>query len=106
MKIDPSKPWLQIGVCSCMTAPLHHPNCETLVMNARKELGESLLGKYWKELDLIMERLMTDPAEDGRDPGRAENAAYFIALCLDTRHPNIQAIKKEALQRWKRANEE
>lgn len=62
--------------------------------------GKTILEMLWAELDAVMDRLMSEPAEDGRDPGRAEGVAYCIAVMQNPYLPNIDAVRDQAMDRW------
>lgn len=63
--------------------------------------GRSILSMLWDELMSISERLLSgDPAEDGRDPGRAEGVAYCIAVMTNPYKPDIEAVRAEVVRRW------
>lgn len=94
--------WVQQTPCVCLDPPQHRDDCTgkrgTLVLADRH--GPSLREIAWQELDDIMDRLMTTPAEDGRDPGRAEATAYLLAHMESPYKPDIQEIRAEAMRRW------
>lgn len=63
--------------------------------------GKSIQELVWDELLTVVDRLMTDqPAEDGRDPGRAEGLAFALAVFQNPYRPNIEAIKDQAMDMW------
>ena len=67
-----------------------------------KYTGQSILERYWDELDTLIEKIATKQEnEDGLDKGRAENACYFIAIMTDPYRPNIIKIRDEAVRRFK-----
>jgi hypothetical protein len=62
--------------------------------------GKSLLELMWEELDAIVDRLLAEAeAEDGRDPGRAEGVAFCIALVTSPYAPNVDAVRRLAMER-------
>lgn len=110
MKLQPARPvrqrWVQRTPCVCLDPPTHSEGCtgkSGLVIDPQHAgAGPSLLEKMWEELDSIVDRLKTrQEAEDGRDPGRAEMAAYFIAMFINPYSPDMQAVRKESMRRWK-----
>lgn len=69
--------------------------------------GETILELMWKELMVVVDRLMTDQeAEDERDPGRAEGIAYAIAIMQNPYLPNWQSVRDEAVAKWEAENPE
>lgn len=69
--------------------------------------GASILETYWQELDSILERLLSgNPAEDGKDSGRAEAMVYAIAVATNPYKVDVNAIRKEARARYRAQNEE
>lgn len=79
-----------------------------ILKNQTECSGKSILEHYWEELDTIMDRLMTEGSEaaDGQDKGRAETAAYFIAILENPYNPDIDAVKIQCVDRWNARNEE
>lgn len=64
------------------------------------EHGMSIRERYWEELDAIVDRLNAgEPAEDGRDPGRAEGIAWCLAVMANPYQPNIEAVREESVER-------
>ncbi len=64
--------------------------------------GPTLLEALWSEMDTLMERMMTgQSAEDGRDPGRAEMLGWVLAIVTNGYRPDINAIRKEAMRRFR-----
>lgn len=61
--------------------------------------GKSILELLWEELDRIVERIMAD-AGDEDDKGRALGTAYSIAVIQNPYRPNIEAVRREAMERW------
>ena len=103
--------------CLNNAGSIHSPLCAVLsqrefMMGKRnsdpgKTIGYSCGGKsikemYEEELDAIIDRLMGGEGEaaDGRDPGRAENASYFIAILINPYLPDIDAVKAAAMERY------
>jgi len=68
--------------------------------------GKSLVEMMEDRLDEVFSRLKTEPAEDGRDPGRAEGIATCIAIIRNPYSPNINIIRAEAVERWEAATTE
>lgn len=72
----------------------------------RPYAGYSIFDELMLQLDAILDRLMAgEPADDGRDPGRAE--AYTMALAT-IRNPHAPDYKKEKdrqMERWEKRND-
>jgi hypothetical protein len=69
--------------------------------------GETILELMWKELMVVVDRLMTgQEAEDERDPGRAEGLAYAIAIMQNPYHVNWEAVRDQAVGKWEEENPE
>jgi len=67
--------------------------------------GETLLELMWRELMVVVERLMTgQEAEDERDPGRAEGLAYAIAIMQNPYLPNWESVRDQAVEKWETEN--
>lgn len=67
--------------------------------------GETLLELMWRELMVIVERLMTgEEAEDGRDPGRAEGMAYAISIMQNPYLPKWEGVRDQAVDKWEQEN--
>ncbi len=68
--------------------------------------GPTLLEALWDEMDRLMEGLMTkQDAADGGDRFRAEELGYVIAVVSNPYQPDINAIRKEALRRFREGTE-
>ncbi len=68
--------------------------------------GPTLLEALWDEMDRLMEGLMTKAdAADGGDKFRAEELGFIIAVVTNPYRPDINAIRKEALRRFKEGTE-
>jgi hypothetical protein len=66
--------------------------------------GKSILEMYWDELDSLMLVLM-DPEENVVEvaelrKGRAEGVAWCIAVLVNPYHPDINAIRGQAVDRY------
>lgn len=69
--------------------------------------GATLLEALWEEMDRLMEGLMTkQAAEDGGDRYRAEQLCWALALVTNGYDPDMDAIRAEAMRRWKEAEAE
>lgn len=97
--------WTQQTACVCLDPPQHSEDCTGRrgVLILGDQHGPSIYDKVWERLDDIMDRLMNpgSEAEDGRDPGRAEATAYIIAIFENPAAPDIQAVRAEAVRRYK-----
>lgn len=64
--------------------------------------GYSIMDKIQIELDPVMARLMArEPAEDGRDPGRAEAYTMVLAIIRDPYEPNYDNEKARQVERFR-----
>lgn len=73
----------------------------------RKHAGRSILELFWEQLDMIVERMMSEAeAADGLDAGRAQGITVCIAIILNPYEPNMPAVKEEAMRRWEEAHGE
>lgn len=68
--------------------------------------GPSLLELLWVELDAVVDRIMGDRAthgvgaEDSGDKGEAVGLAKAISIFLNPYHPQLDAVRAEAMRRW------
>jgi hypothetical protein len=63
--------------------------------------GYSIMDKIQLELDPILDRLMAqEPAEDGRDPGRAEAYTMVLAIIRNPYAPDYADEKKLQVERF------
>jgi len=94
-------------------------------MTAGRTLIEQLFDEYWKELDTIVEHLMSQEEPEVSDfdsgvqyqdiatgeageackqwgewRGRAQGIAYALALLTNPAKPDVEAIREKAMQRW------
>ncbi len=94
--------WTQRVACKCSEAPEHDKDCMgkfglTILTG---ELGPSALERLWGGLDEAMELLMGGDS-DPETKGMARGLALAIACIVNPAKPNWQAIRKEAVRRWK-----
>lgn len=69
--------------------------------------GETLSEALWSEMDRLMEGLMTQTdSEDGGDKFRAVELAWVLAVVSNPYAPSVDAIRAEAMERWKAAEAE
>ena len=69
--------------------------------------GYSIIDKIQLQLDPVMARLMAgEPADDGRDPGRAETYTMVLAIIRDPYEPNYEDEKALQVERFRALNEE
>ncbi len=69
--------------------------------------GYSIFDRINQELDVILDRLMSgDPAEDGRDPGRAEAFTRCLAIIRNPYKPDYPEEKERQMERWRDRNGE
>jgi hypothetical protein len=73
--------------------------------------GKSLLDLLWEQLDQFVDdlQLVADVADDSTTlweaRGRAHAAAVCVALATNPYHPQVDAIKAEAMERWENAHD-
>ena len=68
-------------------------------------INQMLINEYWKELDLIIERILEKrELEDGLDRGRGEIACLFIAMLLRPHNPDPKFVRDQALKRYRERN--
>jgi hypothetical protein len=70
--------------------------------------GETILELLWRELMVVIDRLMSEGAAsgDGKDPGRAEGIAYSIAIMNNPYRPSVDDVREQAMDRWEEENPE
>lgn len=89
---------------------------------AHPHAGKTLLEIIWEELDEVMDRLMADgvPSTDmrlsqgygtpemaeafrrwGEERGQAQGLAYALAVLTNPYHVDVDAIRAQAVARWK-----
>lgn len=61
--------------------------------------GKSLFEMLWEELDVIVERIMAEAADE-HDVGKAQGVAFAIATIQNPYRPNIESVRAEAMKRW------
>lgn len=67
--------------------------------------GYSIMDKVQLELDPIFDRLMAgEPAEDGRDPGRAEAYTMVLSIIRNAYAPDYPGEKSIQVERYNRRN--
>lgn len=74
----------------------------------RPYAGYSIFDELMLQLDAVLDRLMVnEPAEDGRDPGRAEAFTMCLATIRDPHQPDYPGEKERQMVRYeKRQNGE
>lgn len=71
--------------------------------------GKSVLDLLWERLDAFVDELMA-PAHEGGElelaerKGHAYGMAEAIALVTNPYHPDIDAVRGEAMERWEQRN--
>lgn len=82
--------------------------CIALQSSLRGEpAGPSILMKITEELDAVLDRLTAgEPAEDGRDPGRAEAFTTTLALIRNPYAPDYSGEKRRQMDRCQKRNAE
>lgn len=80
--------------------PIAEELAAALGSSLRPYAGFSIFDKIMQELDPVMDRLMAkDPADDGRDPGRAEAFTMALALIRNPYEPDYIAEKVRQMER-------
>lgn len=87
--------------------PIAEELLSALGSSLRPYAGYSIFDKIMGELDPVMDRLMAkDPAEDGRDPGRAEAFVMALAMIRNPYEPDYIAEKARQMERHNSRQEE
>lgn len=74
-----------------------------LTKSYRPYAGFSIFDRIMQEMDAVMDRLMADePAEDGRDPGRAEAFCRALALIRNPYEPDFEGERDRQVERYHR----
>jgi hypothetical protein len=76
-----------------------------LVMEVLREVlhpnaGRSILQALWEDLDALMDEIMSNPP-DPDTKGQARGLALAIARMQKPYNPSLDAVRKEARERWK-----
>lgn len=75
----------------------------SLTKALRPYSGYSIFDEIMMNLDAIIDRLMTgEPAEDGRDPGRAETFTMCLAIIRNPHMPDFPGEKKRQMERYEK----
>jgi hypothetical protein len=85
--------------------------CEELLAALTRSLrpyaGYSIFERIMEEMDAVMDRLMAgEPAEDGRDPGRAEALCRSLAMIRNPYEPDYEGERDRQMERWEKRNSE
>lgn len=68
----------------------------------RPYAGYSIFDEIMLALDPVIDRLMAqEPAEDGRDPGRAESLCLALAIIRNPDCPDVDAEKERQMERYR-----
>lgn len=99
-------PWEQRTPCICLEPPRHSPDCtgKLGVMTAVGNRGKSAQQQLWEKLDEQMDILKGKADQEAY--GKAFAYATALALILDPVKPNIDLIRKQAVERWKERQED
>lgn len=97
--------WKQMSRCTCLQPPTHQADCpgkQGVVVLGEDHGGHSAREQMWAKLDEITSGLMGRTLEDMKE-GRAEAAtiAWCLALLDNPGSPDVSAVRKEAMKRWK-----
>lgn len=81
--------------------------CEELLAALSRSLrpyaGYSIFDCIMQDLDVVLDRLMSgNPADDDRDPGRAEAYTMCLAIIRNPYEPDYPAEKQRQMERWEK----
>ena len=98
--------WQQQTRCVCLQPPRHADDCPgklgVVILGDRH--GPSAREKLWERLDIVMGSLKAKTAEHmGEARVEAAAYAYALAVLINPGFPDVDAIRKEAVRRWKEA---
>jgi hypothetical protein len=78
-----------------------------LSSSLRPYQGYAIFDRIQQQLDPVMDRLMAgEPAEDGRDPGRAESYTMVLAIIRNPHKADYPCEKVRQVNRWNSINEQ
>lgn len=78
-----------------------------LSSSLRPYQGYAIFDRIQQQLDPVMDRLMAGaPAEDGRDPGRAESYTMVLAIIRNPHKADYPSEKVRQVNRWNFMNED
>lgn len=99
--------WKQMIRCTCLHPPTHQADCpgkQGVVVIGEDNVGPSARQKLWAELDKLTSWLMSKKGtRTFTGTQQAEAGAFALALALldNPSDPDIDAVRKEAMKRWK-----
>lgn len=99
--------WTQSTRCVCLQPPRHQPDCPgrmgVLVLGDRH--GPSAREVIWERLDSLMDSMMSLPKAERQSLIYSQEVmkayAFSLAAMMNPSTPDVDAIRKEAVRRWK-----
>lgn len=77
-----------------------------------RTIVQALLEEGWKELDTIVELIMSEGEDPGMSVdgalrrgelrGQCQGIAYMLAVLVNPYAPDVEAIREEAMRRWEK----
>jgi len=101
--------WKQMTRCTCLHPPSHQSDCpgrQGVVVLGEDNAGPSARERMWEELDSLTDLLLTRKSkqEATEQQVRAGTIAWCLALLDSPSEPDITAVRKEAMKRWRERN--
>lgn len=99
--------WEQRSPCNCLHPPAHSPDCtgrQGLVVLSGGG-GSTAQDRLWKELVLCINLLKGAKKGDAEVSGFARGLATALAHIRSPLQPNVDAIRKEAMEMWRKQQE-
>lgn len=100
--------WKQMTRCTCLQPPTHQSDCpgkQGVVVLGEDHGGPSARQRIWIRLDSHMDGLMGKSDFDLKYAAVPKAEAAMLAWCLaamdNPADPDVDAIRKEAVKRWK-----
>lgn len=107
MRTDVSPRWEQRTPCNCLHPPTHQPDCtgrQGLVVISN-EPGATAQDRLWAELVRCIGLLRGKQKGDEKLAEFARGLATGLAYIRSPLSPNVDAIRKDAMTMWKKAND-
>lgn len=102
------KGWKQMSRCTCLQPPTHQADCpgrQGVVVLSEDNGGPSARERIWIRLDSHTDGLMSKSTEEfkfGAVPkAEAATLAWCLAVMDNPSDPDVNAVRKEAMKRWK-----
>lgn len=100
--------WKQMSRCTCLQPPSHQADCpgrQGVIVLGEDNGGPSAREKLWAKLDEITAGLLGMKKADVNYAGVVKAEAATIAWCLalldNPSEPDVNAVRKEAMRRWR-----